>query len=122
MSYSEELNEFKCCTVKGCHLCNKTVCEIGKWKRLETTATQPRSGRPQVPEWGLLRSMVHKSRQRSADPAAKEFQTSAGINVSTKLCYVFECNVIIDHVGVRVSRYFCPSRAHLWYVSCFLWL
>ena len=84
----------------GCHLCNKKVREISalldiprstashiKWKRLGTTATQPRSGRQRkITERGqrLLRHMVHKSGQRSADSIAKGFRASTGINVSTK--------------------------------------
>ncbi|CAI9560553.1 unnamed protein product [Staurois parvus] len=58
MGRSQELSEFKCHTVIGCHLCNKSVCEtslllniplstfsgvITKWKQLGTTATQPPS-------------------------------------------------------------------------------
>ncbi|CAI9569217.1 unnamed protein product, partial [Staurois parvus] len=58
---SQELIEFKCGTVIGCHLCNKSILEISlllniprstvsgiitKWKLLGTTATQPRSGLP----------------------------------------------------------------------------
>ncbi|CAI9599292.1 unnamed protein product, partial [Staurois parvus] len=56
MGCSQELSEFKCCTVIGCHLCNKSIQEISlliniprstvsgiitKWKQLGTTATQP---------------------------------------------------------------------------------
>ncbi|CAI9534441.1 unnamed protein product [Staurois parvus] len=52
----QELSEFKCGTVIGCHLCNKSISEISlllnilqstvsgiitKWKQLETTVTQP---------------------------------------------------------------------------------
>ena len=102
MGCSEELSDFKRGTVIGCHLCNKTVREmswllniprstvsdiIRKWKRLGTTATQPRSGRQRkITERGqrLLRHMVHKSGQRSADSIAKGFRASTGINVSTK--------------------------------------
>ncbi|CAI9603250.1 unnamed protein product [Staurois parvus] len=55
MVRSQELNEFKHCTVIGCHLCNKSIHEISlllnipqstvsdiikKWKQLGTTATQ----------------------------------------------------------------------------------
>ncbi|CAI9580686.1 unnamed protein product [Staurois parvus] len=62
MGCSQELSEFKCGTVIGCHLCNKSICEISlllnipwstvsgiitKWKQLGTTATQPRSERGQ---------------------------------------------------------------------------
>ena len=60
---------------------------IRKWKRLGTTATQPRSGRQRkITERGqrLLRHMVCKSRQRSAESIAKGFRASTGINVSTK--------------------------------------
>ncbi|CAI9572231.1 unnamed protein product [Staurois parvus] len=28
MGRSEELSEFKCGTVIGCHLCNKSICDI----------------------------------------------------------------------------------------------
>ncbi|CAI9601687.1 unnamed protein product [Staurois parvus] len=55
MGRSQELSECKCGTVIGCHLCNKSICEISlllnipstvsgiitKWKQLGTTATQP---------------------------------------------------------------------------------
>ncbi|CAI9578909.1 unnamed protein product [Staurois parvus] len=55
-SHSLELSEFKCGTVIGCHLCNKTIREIflllnipqsaisgigTKWKQLGTTVAQP---------------------------------------------------------------------------------
>ncbi|CAI9616949.1 unnamed protein product [Staurois parvus] len=61
MGRYQELSEFKRGTVIGCHLCNKSICDISlllniprstvsgiitKWKQLGTTATQPRSGRP----------------------------------------------------------------------------
>ncbi|CAI9546712.1 unnamed protein product, partial [Staurois parvus] len=56
MGRSQELSEFKCGTVIGCHLCNKSFLEISlllniprstvsgiitKWKQLGTAATQP---------------------------------------------------------------------------------
>ncbi|CAI9601681.1 unnamed protein product [Staurois parvus] len=62
MGQSQELSEFKRGTVIGCHLCNKSICDISwllniprstvsglitKWKRLGITATQPRSERGQ---------------------------------------------------------------------------
>ncbi|CAI9602974.1 unnamed protein product [Staurois parvus] len=58
MGHSQELSEFKCGIVIGCHLCNKSIYEISlllnipqstvsgiitKWKQLGTTATQPPS-------------------------------------------------------------------------------
>ncbi|CAI9572298.1 unnamed protein product [Staurois parvus] len=60
MGCSQELSEFKRGTVIGCHLCNKSICEISlllniprstvsgirtKWKQLGTAATQPQSER-----------------------------------------------------------------------------
>lgn len=59
---------------------------IAKWKRLGTTAIQPRSGRPhKVTEPGrqVLRRIVCKSCQRSAGSIIAEFQTTSGINIST---------------------------------------
>ncbi|CAI9620917.1 unnamed protein product, partial [Staurois parvus] len=58
--HSQELSEFKCGTMIGCHLCNKSIHDISllniprstvsgiitKWKQLGTAATQPQSGRP----------------------------------------------------------------------------
>ncbi len=58
---------------------------IGKWKRLGSEATQPRSERPcNVTEWGdrVLKHMVRKNIQHSADSITEEFQTSNGINIS----------------------------------------
>ncbi|CAI9533805.1 unnamed protein product [Staurois parvus] len=61
MGRSPELSEFKYGTMIGCHLCNKSTCEISlllniprstvsgivtKWKQLGTRAIQPQSGRP----------------------------------------------------------------------------
>ncbi|CAI9543075.1 unnamed protein product [Staurois parvus] len=68
MGCTQEHREFKCGTVIGCHLCNKSICEISlllnipqstvsgiitQWKQLGTTATQSQSGRPcKMTEWG----------------------------------------------------------------------
>ncbi|CAI9561974.1 unnamed protein product [Staurois parvus] len=56
MGRSQELSDIKSGTVIGCHLCNKSICEISLllntphstvsgiitiWKELGTTATQP---------------------------------------------------------------------------------
>ncbi|CAI9538398.1 unnamed protein product [Staurois parvus] len=61
MGRSQDLSEFKCGTVIGCYLHNKSIHEISfllniprstvsgiitKWKQLGTTVTQPQSGRP----------------------------------------------------------------------------
>ncbi|CAI9563258.1 unnamed protein product [Staurois parvus] len=60
MGRSQELSEFKCGTVIGCHLCNKSIGDISlliniprstvsgiitNWKQLGTKATQPGSER-----------------------------------------------------------------------------
>ncbi|CAI9617492.1 unnamed protein product [Staurois parvus] len=62
MGRCQELSEFERGTVIGCHLCNKSICEISlllniprstvngiitKWKQLGRTATQPQSERGQ---------------------------------------------------------------------------
>ncbi|CAI9534579.1 unnamed protein product, partial [Staurois parvus] len=98
MGCSQDLSEFKLGTVIGCHLCNKSICEISlilniprstisgiitKWKQLGTTATQPRSGRSRkMTEWGqcILKCTVHSSRQMSAEgwfPVKGTLQASA---------------------------------------------
>ncbi|CAI9596697.1 unnamed protein product [Staurois parvus] len=58
MGRSQQLSEFKCGAMIGCHLCNKSIRDIlllnipqstvsgivRKWKQLGTTATQPTNG------------------------------------------------------------------------------
>ncbi|CAI9599881.1 unnamed protein product, partial [Staurois parvus] len=74
-----QLSECKRGTVIGCHLCNKSICDISlllniprsavsgiitKWKQLGTAATQPRSGRPRkMTERGqcMLKRTVHRT-------------------------------------------------------------
>ncbi|CAI9548356.1 unnamed protein product, partial [Staurois parvus] len=94
MGRSQELSEFKCGTVIGCHLCNKSIREISlllnipqsavsgiitKWKQLGTTATQPRSERGQR----MKKHTVRRSRQLSAESIAKDLQTSCGLQINT---------------------------------------
>uniref|UniRef100_A0A667ZQR6 Sleeping Beauty transposase HTH domain-containing protein n=1 Tax=Myripristis murdjan TaxID=586833 RepID=A0A667ZQR6_9TELE len=100
MGRSQELSEFQRGTVIGCHLCNKSSREISsllnipqstvssiitKWKRLGTTATQPRSGRPsKVTERGqrMLKRIVQRGRRLSAQSIATELQTSCDLQIS----------------------------------------
>ncbi|CAI9580979.1 unnamed protein product [Staurois parvus] len=94
MGRSQELSEFKRGTVIGCHLCNKSICEISlllnipqstvsgvitKWKQLRTTATQPQSKQGQR----MLECTVRRSHQMSAGSIAKDLQTSCGLQIST---------------------------------------
>ncbi|CAI9611386.1 unnamed protein product, partial [Staurois parvus] len=94
MGRSQELSEFKRGTVIGCHLCNKSICDISlllnipqsivsgiitKWKQLGTTATQPPSERGQR----MLKRIVCRSRQLSAESKAKDLQTSCCLQIST---------------------------------------
>ncbi|CAI9552049.1 unnamed protein product, partial [Staurois parvus] len=94
MGHSQELSEFKRGTVIGCHLCNKSICEISlllnipespvsgiitKWKKLETTATQPPRERGQH----MLKRTVSRSHQLSAESIAKDLQTWCGLQIST---------------------------------------
>ncbi|CAI9572065.1 unnamed protein product [Staurois parvus] len=100
MGRSQELSEFKCGTVIGCHLCNKSICEISwllniprstvsritKWKQLGTTATQAQNGRPRkMTEQGqrVLKRTVYRSHQLSAESIAKDLQTSCGLQIGT---------------------------------------
>ncbi|CAI9536525.1 unnamed protein product, partial [Staurois parvus] len=84
MGRSQELSDSKRGTVIGCHLCNKSICDISwllniprstvsgiitKWKQLGTTATQPQSGRlRKITERGqhMLKRTVRRSHQLSA--------------------------------------------------------
>ncbi|CAI9547277.1 unnamed protein product, partial [Staurois parvus] len=94
MGRSQELSEFKCGTVIGCHLCNKSICEISlllniprstvsgiitKWKQMGTTVTQPQNERGQR----MLKCSVRRSSQQSAESIAKDLQTSCGLQIST---------------------------------------
>ncbi|CAI9616114.1 unnamed protein product [Staurois parvus] len=101
MGRSQELSEFKCGPVIGCHLGNKSICDISwllnipqssvsgvitKWKQLGTTATQPPSGRPRkMTEQGqrMLKHTLCRSHQLSAESIAKDPQTSCGLQIST---------------------------------------
>ncbi|CAI9584565.1 unnamed protein product, partial [Staurois parvus] len=101
MDHSQELSEFKRGTVIGCHLFNKSSREIPlllniprstisgiitRWKQLGTTATQPRSGRPRkMTEWGqcMLKCIVCRSSQLSAESIAKDLHTLCGLQIST---------------------------------------
>ncbi|CAI9559392.1 unnamed protein product [Staurois parvus] len=101
MGRSQELREFKCGTVIGCHLCNKFIRDISlllnipwstvsgiitKWKQVGTRATQPRNDRPHkmtVLGHRMLKRTVHRSRQLSAEYIAKDFQSSCGLQIST---------------------------------------
>ncbi|CAI9562209.1 unnamed protein product, partial [Staurois parvus] len=85
MGRSQELSEFTCGTVIGCHLGIRPIHEISlllniprstvsgiitKWKQLGTTATQPRSGRPckmTERDQHMLKSTVRRSHQLSAE-------------------------------------------------------
>ncbi|CAI9589634.1 unnamed protein product [Staurois parvus] len=86
MGRSQELSDSKCGTVIGCHLCNKSICDISsllniprstvsgivtKWKQLGTIATQPRSEGGQR----MLKRTVPRSHQLSAESIAKDHQT-----------------------------------------------
>ncbi|CAI9551114.1 unnamed protein product, partial [Staurois parvus] len=94
MGCSQELSEFKCGTVIGCHLCNKSICEISllpniprstvsgvktKWKQLGTTETQPQSEQGQR----MLKFTVRRSHQLSAESIAKDLQTPCNLQINT---------------------------------------
>ncbi|CAI9590881.1 unnamed protein product, partial [Staurois parvus] len=82
-------------------LCNTSICKISlllntprstvsgiitKWKQLETTATQPQSGRPRkMTERGqhMWKCTVRRSCLLSAESIAKHLQTLCGLQIST---------------------------------------
>ncbi|CAI9568389.1 unnamed protein product, partial [Staurois parvus] len=93
MGRSQELSEFQHGTVIGCHLCNKSICEISfllnipqstvsglirKWKQLGTTATQPRKQ-----SQCMLKRTLRRSQQLSTESIAKDLQTSCGLRFCT---------------------------------------
>ena len=100
MGRSQELSEFQRGTVIGCHLCNKSSCEISslrnipqstvsgiitKW--LGTTATQPQSGRPRkMTERGqwMRRHTVCRGCQLFAESVATDVQTSCDLQISSR--------------------------------------
>jgi len=102
MGRSQELSEFQRGTVIGCHLCNKSRREISslqnipqsavsgiitKWKRLRMTATRPQSGRPgKMAERGqrMLRRILRRGCQLSAESVATDLQTSCGLHISSR--------------------------------------
>ena len=102
MARSEELSDFKCGTVIGCHLSNKSVCQtsdllelpqltvsavIVMWKRLGATTVQPRSGRPhKLTEWAsqVLKHVARKNHLSLVAILTTVFQTSSGSNISTR--------------------------------------
>ena len=102
MARSQELSEFQRGTMIGCHLSNKSSREIysqlsipqsavsgiiTKWKRLGTTATQPRSGRARKMterRQRMLRRINGRGRQLSAESIATDLQTSCGLQSSSR--------------------------------------
>ncbi|CAI9603085.1 unnamed protein product [Staurois parvus] len=67
MGLSKELSEFKCCTVIGCHLCNKSIPEI----MLLNIPWSTVSGN--ITTWKQLETIA--SHQLSAESIAKDLQT-----------------------------------------------
>ncbi|CAI9542960.1 unnamed protein product [Staurois parvus] len=62
---------------------------ITKMKQLRITATQPQSGRPRkMTEQSrrILKRIVRRSRQLSAESIAKDLQTPCGLQMSTTVC------------------------------------
>ncbi|CAI9614338.1 unnamed protein product, partial [Staurois parvus] len=90
-----QLSEFKCGPVIGCHLCNKSICDISlllniprstvsgiimNWRQLGMTATQPPSERGGQ---CILKRTVRRNHQLSAESIAKDLQISFGLQINT---------------------------------------
>ena len=133
MGRSQDLSEFQRVTVIGRHLCIKSSLEISsplnipqstiitKWKQLRKTATQPRSGRPCKTIRGqqMLRHIVHRDRQLSAESITIDLQTSCGLQINSRTVhrelhgmgfhgraaaskqYISKCNASIGCSGVK---------------------
>ena len=100
MGRAQELSEFQHGIVIGCHLYNKSSCEISlllnipqstvsgiitKWRQLSMTATQSRSSRPcKMMERGQLMHRVHRGHQLSAGSIATDLQTSCCLQISSR--------------------------------------
>ena len=136
MGHPQELSEFQHGTVIGCHLCNKSSCEISsllnipqstvsgiitKWKRLGTTAPQPRGGRPcKMMEWGQrkLRCIMRRGRQLSAESIATDLQTSCGLQISLRTVHR-ELHGMGFHGRVAASKpYISKCNATCWMQWC----
>ncbi|KAL6466679.1 hypothetical protein MHYP_G00244830 [Metynnis hypsauchen] len=127
MGRSQELSDFERGAVIGCHLCSKSSreissllnipqstvsCIISKWKRLGTTATQPRSGRPRkMTEQGqrMLKHIVRRGHQLSAESIATDLQTSCGLQISTSTVRR-ELHEMGFHGGAAASKPYTPKR------------
>ncbi|KAI2662490.1 Transposable element Tcb2 transposase [Labeo rohita] len=141
MGRSQELSEFQCGTVIGCHLCNKSSreissllnipqstvsCIIRTWKRLGTTATQPRSGRPcKLTERGqrMLRRLVRRGRQLSAESVAADLQTSSGLQISSRTVRR-KLHGMGFHGRAAASKPYitkCKTRRMQWCKACRHW-
>ena len=101
MGHTEELSDFQCGTVIGCHISDKSVHQISsllelprsivsavivKWKCLGATTAQSRSGRPhKLTEWDqrVLKRVVWRNNLSSVTSLTTEFQTLSRSNVST---------------------------------------
>ena len=100
MSHTEELSDFQRGTVIGCHLSNKSVCQMSvllelprstvsavivKWKRLGATTAQLEVAR-QLTERDrqVLKHVARKNRLSSVAALTTEFQSASGSNVSTR--------------------------------------
>jgi len=100
MGCSQELSEFQCGTLRGCHLCNKSSCEISsllnipqsavsgiitKWTWLGTTATQPQRGRHRkMTERGQRMLIAHSAHMIVNFLQSQSLQTSK-LHVAFKL-------------------------------------
>ena len=93
MGRSQELSGFQRGTVIVPHLCNKSSREVSsllnipqsavsgvitKWKRLGTTAAQPRMLKR------MLKRRVRRDRQLSAESITTDLQTSCGLQISSR--------------------------------------
>ncbi|CAI9570788.1 unnamed protein product, partial [Staurois parvus] len=117
-------------------LCNKYICEISlllnipwstvsgiitKWKQLGTTATPPRSGRPRKrTERGqhMLKCIVRRSHQLSAESIAKNLQTSYGLQISTTTVHRELHGIGFHGRAAAFKSYITKCNAKCWMQWC----
>ena len=101
ISFTEKLSDFQGGTVIGCHLSNKSVCQISallevprstvsadivKRKHLGETTAQPQSSRPPHKltkhDWRVLKRVARKNGLSSIATLTTEFQTTSGSTIT----------------------------------------
>uniref|UniRef100_A0AAZ3SPI0 Transposase Tc1-like domain-containing protein n=1 Tax=Oncorhynchus tshawytscha TaxID=74940 RepID=A0AAZ3SPI0_ONCTS len=135
-------SDFQRGSVIGCHLSNKSVCQVSallelpwstinpvivKWKRLRETTAQSLSGRPhKLTEWDhqVLKSIARINCLSSVATLTTKFQTASGSNVST-ITVIWELHEMGLHGQAAAHKpkiIMCNAKRRLeWCKACCHW-